>query len=482
MSAQRGASRVKGERRVGDDCSSTQLYSMPPSLCDEITESANWKKYAHEKRGVPVTHEYLYRRRKTRPRLGEPLVQELAASSQDIVQMAERREGSSMNRIKQSSPLQAEHLFARSPKVIRGAEANDIIEATIVRDIPGARLNATLLKDCVPVIVTQAPPLHAPTLRKLNNEEFTGKIGWEDAFRKLGWCMLYDSCLVVCWDEGLRAHVFHCLLLSHHQSPCIAASRKDSQWSIDTVLDSLVYVIGRSYSTIFNGVKLRGFIRGGLVAGSAVKGEMAMEGWVNEFIPPRDGPDKRESTYAYYQVKPTVDAATYMPTCARHIVAMNTLERLFCPGANEARWTETKHLGGIYPDMGELGAGTGFTAMAGCACELRLDSSARGTFETILFSAPPDLPPGHKWSFALADAGVLIDLHKSPAFLILPGRDVLHGTMFTGKGTGEDHIEHSSGVSALMNKLRMTGASSKAYERLHLAKERRACSHDPKDV
>ena len=155
------------------------------------------EKKSHTKWGVPVTHEYLYRRPKTRPGLGKPLVQELAAYSRDIVQMAERREGSSMHRIKQSSPLQPEHPFARSPKVIRGAEANDIIEATIVRDIPGARLNATLLKDRVPVIVMQAPPLPAPTLRKLNKEEVTGKIGWEDAFRKLDWCMVYDSCLVV---------------------------------------------------------------------------------------------------------------------------------------------------------------------------------------------------------------------------------------------------------------------------------------------
>ena len=77
---------------------------------------------------------------------------------------------------------------------------------------------------------------------------------------------------------------------------------------------------------------------------------------------------------------------------------------------------------------------------------------------------------------------MLIDLHKSPTFLMLPGRDVLHGTLYTGKGTGEDHIEHNSGGSALMNKLRMTGASSKAYERLHLAKEHRACSLDPKDL
>ena len=415
-------------------------------------------------------------RRKTRPRLGESLVQQLAAYSQDIVQMAERRDGSPTNRIEQISPLRPEHPFARRPNVVRGAEADDIIQSAVIRDIPGAKLNADLLKG-VPVIVMQAPPLPAPTLRKLNKEDFTGKIAWEECFQELVWCMVFGSCLIVCRDERLQAYVFHCLSLSHHQFPCVAASRKDSQWSIDTVLGSLEYVIGRSRCTIQNGVNLQVSIGTLTQGGSVVKGEMAMEGWVNEFIPPRDGPNKSEPTYAYYQVKPKVDPATYMPTCAKHIVAMDTLEKLFCPGTNEARWTETKHLGGIYPDMGELGAGMGFTATTGYACELHLDSSTRGTFETILFSEPPDLPPGHKWVFALADAGVLINLHKSPTFLMLPGRDVLHGTLYTGKGTGEDHIEHSSGGSALMNKLRMTGASSKVYERLHLAQECRTCSY-----
>ncbi len=33
-----------------------------------------------------------------------------------------------------------------------------------------------------------------------------------------------------------------------------------------------------------------------------------------------------------------------------------------------------------------------------------------------------------------------------------------------------------------MNKLRMTGASSKTYERLHLAKESRMCSSKPEDL
>ena len=59
---------------------------------------------------------------------------------------------------------------------------------------------------------------------------------------------------------------------------------------------------------------------------------------------------------------------------------------------------------------------------------------------------------------------------------MLPGQDVLHGTMYTGKASGVDHIDHSSGGCALMNKRRMSGDASKKYTRLDLAKEERTVS------
>ena len=200
-----------------------------------------------------------------------------------------------------------------------------------------------------------------------------------------------------------------------------------------------------------------------------MKGQMAMEGWaLAPTVAPRNG---YEQSYDFYALNKNTKPESIMPDCARHSVALNTLEALYCPGANRARRDETKHLKGIYPGLKDLAPGTGFTGTAGYACELHLDSSTRGTFETIWFGPPPRLPQGHKWIFALADAGVLINLQHSPTFLMIPGQDVLHGTMYTGKASGSDHIEHNSGGSALMNKRKLTDNRSRSYKRLHLARE-----------
>ena len=114
-------------------------------------------------------------------------MQDLESHSQKIVEVAERQEGNKLNRIKsksekhpqmtQKTPAYSEytHHFARSPEVIRGTNANEIIESTFIPEIPGAKLNAKLLKDRVPVTLMQSPPLAEFKLRKLN-KHLSGKI------------------------------------------------------------------------------------------------------------------------------------------------------------------------------------------------------------------------------------------------------------------------------------------------------------------
>ena len=107
---------------------------------------------------------------------------------------------------------------------------------------------------------------------------------------------------------------------------------------------------------------------------------MAKEGWAVPFVVAKGVP----LTFAYYALERDREPNEFMEECARHAVAMKTLERLYCPGANDPRWEQSKHLGGIYPNMGRLGAGTG---TPGYACEWHLGSSTRGTFETTFREA-----------------------------------------------------------------------------------------------
>ena len=192
----------------------------------------------------------------------------------------------------------------------------------------------------------------ATTKLWLLNEQFSGTIGWKEPNHDLCWCMVYDSYLIVYWDERRKPDVFYCLSLFDHQFTPVALSRNESQSCIKTIRSSLEYVIGKTKHTIKNGVTLRGSLSGGSVhqTGSSFNGDMAtMEGWVNERVPPNDG---IEQTYSYYQLKRTIDQGNYMLHCAMHFVAMNTLERLNCPGVDAARWDDTKLVRGIQPNLG----------------------------------------------------------------------------------------------------------------------------------
>jgi hypothetical protein len=64
-------------------------------------------------------------------------------------------------------------------------------------------------------------------------------------------------------------------------------------------------------------------------------------------------------------------------------------------------------------------------------------------------------------------------------FSMIPGQDVLHETMCTGKADGSEadgseQVEHESGGSALMNKRKLTSDTARKYRAFDLAGERRS--------
>jgi hypothetical protein len=353
------------------------------------------------------------------------------------------------------------HPLARQLTILPpGPEADKIIESVVISDIDGAFLDPSLFRHRLPVIIMQGPHQSRARLQELT-KLYNYKVGWKEGRDSLGWAWVSDSVLVV--SPSQEGYVFHCLALSAKNFPEILLASDKLEQAAPVMLESLEYVIGKSSSSIIKGKKRRGGLKTGQSPqlGQEVFGEMCMEGWVRSPLCLRPGQD---FTFSFYRLRAGVSPHEIQEVCAPQVVAMNALEELYCPGAHAARWAETKHLGGIYPGLGRLGAGTGITATQGYACQWHLDSSTRGTFESILFGEPPDLPKGHRWVFGLIDAGVLLDLSKSaPLFLMLPGQDVLHGTLFTRKPSGRDHIEHESFGSALMNKQKLTTELGQTY-------------------
>lgn len=353
------------------------------------------------------------------------------------------------------------HPLARNLKIFPpGPEADAIMYNTQIPDIEGAVLNCSFLSGRVPVIVMEHPPQSRDSLRQLT-KEFNYKVGWKEGKNNLGWAMVPESVLVVSKIKDAEGYILHCLALSAKNFPEISLASDKLEIAAPVMLNSLEYQIGKSSSSLMGGTKRRGGLKysKGNQPGQEIHGTMVMGGWVRS---PLCLKPNESFTYSFYRVKTSVEDLE--KATIPHTVAMNTLEALYCPGANEARWEETKHLGGISPGLGRLGAGTGITATQGYACQWHLDSSTRGTFESILFGPPPKLPRGHRWVFGLIDAGVLLDLSQSaPLFLMLPGQDVLHATLNTGYASGSNHIEHEGLGSALMNKQKLTTKLGKEY-------------------
>ena len=150
--------------------------------------------------------------------------------------------------------------------------------------------------------------------------------------------------------------------------------------------------------------------RCGTEQGQQSKGGAAMKGC--PFVDAKGAP----RTFTYYALKRNREPVEFMGECARHAVAMKTVERI--PA-------------GSSPNTSAASIRTWVGWALGWA---PLDMHASGIWTAVqgahlkpLFGKPPRLPENHRWVFARIDAGVPSNLSaSSPTFLMAPGQDVLH--------------------------------------------------------
>ena len=126
-----------------------------------------------------------------------------------------------------------------------------------------------------------------------------------------------DSVLVV-WSEE-EAYYLHCLSLSHKQLPEVTFSIAESGACVQKLLRNMTAIIGGA-STIRDSKQMRG--RYGTEHGQQFKSGMAMKGC--PFVVAKGAP----RTFTYYALKRNREPDEFMEECARHAVAMKTLERI----------------------------------------------------------------------------------------------------------------------------------------------------------
>jgi len=145
----------------------------------------------------------------------------------------------------------------------------------------------------------------------------------------------------------------------------------------------------------------------------------------------------------------------------RHARGLENLERALCPegAAFRKALADALDSGAQFRAVAPTEANAAdssafsFTISSGYAVEPHDDSGVALEVVSFVYPSSDSLPPGHEWLFAVG--GCLLPLPTKPEGLVtiaLRGKDVRHGTLGTGKGTGP-HLHNHRGVgSALVTK------------------------------